>query len=144
VHQEPALDAAVAAGVDHPSERRSVARPVQPARADYSHGQPVLAMVLPDKLLGGDLGPRVIAPAVQLLAEWGGFVEDQPFAEIARIMGKREGTLRMRSRRALKKLKTALETRGFIDGRDGRKAETPAGARGEDRYLPAKSAARSS
>lgn len=41
------------------------------------------------------------------------FLEHKPFAEIAEIVGKREGAVTMRTHRALKKLQTHLEKRGI-------------------------------
>lgn len=41
------------------------------------------------------------------------FLEHKPFAEIAHIVGKREGAVTMRTHRALKKLQSHLEKRGI-------------------------------
>ena len=41
------------------------------------------------------------------------YLEQKPYAEIAQILGKRQGTLVMRTHRALKKLKEKLEQRGI-------------------------------
>ncbi len=48
------------------------------------------------------------------------FFEKKPFAEIADILGKREGTLRMRTKRALEKLKTYLQRQGIGNEEFGR------------------------
>jgi RNA polymerase sigma factor (sigma-70 family) len=40
------------------------------------------------------------------------YLEEKPFAEIARILGKRTGAVTMRAHRALKKLRSDLEKRG--------------------------------
>jgi len=41
------------------------------------------------------------------------YFEKKPYAEIAKILGKKEGTLRMRAKRALEKLKNQLQIQGI-------------------------------
>ena len=41
------------------------------------------------------------------------FLEQKPFAEISKILGRREGTLVMRTHRALKRMKAKLQQRGI-------------------------------
>lgn len=72
------------------------------------------------------------------------YFENKPFAEIARIMGKREGALRMRNMRALDRLKELMKKRGIDYERDGRKTEASIEAGSEGRVVPARPAPQSS
>jgi len=51
------------------------------------------------------------------------YFESKSFAEIAKILNKREGSLRMRNKRALEKLKIVLNKRGIINERDRKDIE---------------------
>ena len=64
------------------------------------------------------------------------YFEGKSFAEIAPILGQREGTLRMRNLRALKKLETLLTTRGNHHEEPGRTPGRDPGARAEGDDLP--------
>ncbi|MHC4942023.1 MAG: RNA polymerase sigma factor [Planctomycetota bacterium] len=71
------------------------------------------------------------------------YFENKPFSEIALIMNKREGALRMRNMRALEKLEGLLKQRGIRDERYGKNTEAGSEAGGGSRIVPAKPAAQS-
>lgn len=65
------------------------------------------------------------------------YFEKKPFKEIAQIMGKREGTLRMRIRRALDKLRAKLEKQGVEDETIRNAIKQHAKTQGDGSELPA-------
>jgi|GEM_PF-366063 len=74
------------------------------------------------------------------------YFENKSYSEISLILGKREGSLRMRVKRALDKLKAHLQERGKCDvapGRNGKNREQPGNAEGGGRILSAQIAAQS-
>jgi len=66
------------------------------------------------------------------------YFENKPFSEISLILGKREGTLRMRAKRALDKLRFQLEVRGVSYEEFGSETQELKNASGGGGYFQAK------
>jgi len=68
------------------------------------------------------------------------YFDRKPFAEIAEILGRKEGTLRMRTKRTLEKLRMRLQDRGIEDEATGRPTIQHSQAGSESGQVPAEPA----